>query len=70
LTFDSDFNPIAGVGLIDPAGRRQQYYSDNDSGGSNQPRLAFTAPFGGTLALYVASTTNTQGCYRYKVEIQ
>ena len=70
ITFDSDFNPIAGVGLIDPVARRQVYYSDDNGGGSNQPRLLFTAPHGGTLALYVASTTNTQGCYRYKVEIQ
>lgn len=26
ITFDSDFNPMAGVGLIDPAARRAQYY--------------------------------------------
>jgi hypothetical protein len=70
ITFDSDFNPIAGVGLIEPVARRQVYYHDDNSGGSNQPRLVFTAPHGGTLALYVASTTNIQGCYRYKVEIQ
>ena len=70
ITFDSDFNPIAGVGLIDPIARRQIYYSDDNGGGSNQPRILFTAPHGGTLALYVASVSNTQGCYRYKVEIQ
>jgi hypothetical protein len=70
ITFDSDFNPIAGAALIHLAARSHAYYSDDNSGGSNQPRLSFTAPHGGTLALYVAAATSTAGCYRYKVEIQ
>jgi hypothetical protein len=69
ITFDSTIDPVAGVALIDVAGRRSTYYSDNNSGGSNQPRLSFTAPHGGTMALYVAAAQAFPGCYRYKVEV-
>jgi len=70
ITFDSDFNPVAGVALIDVAARRQVYYSDDNTGGADQPRLSFSAPQGGTMALYVAAASGTPGCYRYKVEVQ
>lgn len=69
ITFDSAIDPVAGVALIDAAGQRSSYYTDNNSGGSNQPRLSFTAPHGGTMALYVAAENAFPGCYRYKLEV-
>lgn len=69
LTFDSDFNPIAAVALIDPAAQRHTYSPDDNSGGANQPRIAFVAPFGGTMAIFVAGN-NSVGCYRYKVDFE
>jgi hypothetical protein len=70
ITFESAIDTIAGVALIDVAGRRQVYYSDDNTGGANQPRLLFTAPHGGTMALFVAAANAFPGCYRFKVEVQ
>ena len=69
ITFDSDFNPYAGAGLLNVGERRAVYYQDDNSGGDQQPQLSFTPSFGGTLALYVAGNQSS-GCYRYKVEVQ
>jgi hypothetical protein len=69
ITFDSDFNPYAGAGLLNVGERRAVYYQDDNSGGDLQPQLSFTPSFGGTLALFVAGNQSA-GCYRYKVDIQ
>lgn len=69
ITFDSDFDPVAGVTITDPSAQRSRWLSDDDSGGDLDPRLAFTSPIAGTLALYVASGNERPGCYHYRVEI-
>lgn len=70
ITFDSDFDPIAGVEVVDVVGRRGLFLTDNDAGGDQEPLLSWTSDAGGTLALYVASADGRAGCYRYRVEIE
>ena len=67
ITFDSDFDPVAGLTITDPSAQRSRWLTDDDSGGDLDPRLALTAPLAGTLALYVASGDERPGCYHYRV---
>ena len=70
ITFDSDFDPVAGVTLENLTTQRGTYIVDDDTGGGLQPQLHFTASHSSTLALYVASYNGGAGCYRYKVEVR
>ena len=70
ISFDSDFDPVAGVTLENLATQRGTYIVDDDTGGALQPQLHFTASHSSTLALYVAGYGGGAGCYRYKVEIR
>ncbi len=70
ISFESDFDPIAGVTLRNLTTQRGTYTVDDDSGGNLEPLLNFTASQSATMALYVAGVTGSSGCYRYKVEIR
>jgi hypothetical protein len=70
ITFDSDFDPVAGITLVNFAPERGTYLVDNDGGGDRQPLLYFTASQAGTLALHVASVNGRAGCYRYQFQIE
>lgn len=70
ITFESDFDPIAGMTNVNLQTQRGTFLVDDDSGGSLQPRIAFTASQAGTMALFVAGSNGRVGCYRYKVEIR
>lgn len=70
ISFDSDFNAIAGMTLINLPAQRGSFLINDDGGGSQQPLLNFIAGHGGTLALFVGGVNGAAGCYRYKVEIR
>jgi hypothetical protein len=70
ITFESDFDPIAGATLENLSTQRGTYLVDDNSGGSLQPQLSFTASHSSTMALHVAGVAGSSGCYRYKVEIR
>lgn len=70
ITFDSDFDPIAGVTLENLSTQRGTYIVDDDTGGNLEPQLNFTASHSSTVALHVAGFGSSAGCYRYKVEIR
>ncbi len=69
VSFDSDFDPIAGVTNIDPGAGAATYLTNDNGGGTRDPLLNFTASESGTLALFVAGVNGSVGCYRYKVEV-
>jgi hypothetical protein len=69
ITFESDFDPVAGITLVNFVPERGTYLVDNDTGGDREPLLYFTASQSGTLALHVASVNGRAGCYRYQVQI-
>ena len=69
VTFDSDFDPIAGITNVDLEAQSATYLIDDDGGGNLEPLLSFTASHAGTLALFVAGVNGRAGCYQYKVEI-
>ena len=70
ITFESDFDAIAGATLENLSTQRGTYLVDDNSGGDLQPRLSFTASHSSTMALHVAGVGGGSGCYRYKVEIR
>ena len=70
LTFSTDFNAVAGAMLVDVPAQKHTAWRDDNSGGGVEPRISFTAPHAGTLALYVGGVSGAAGCYRYKVEIR
>lgn len=72
ITFETDFDAVAGVTTVDlnAAAPDPRFSFDDDSGGSLAPELRFTTSQAGTLALFVGGYRATAGCYRYKVEIQ
>jgi hypothetical protein len=70
ISFESDFDPVAGVTLENLTTQRGTYIVDDDSGGNLEPELHFTASHSATLALYVTGYEGSAGCYRFKVEIR
>lgn len=70
ITFDSDFDPIAGVTLTNVEGRTGSFAIDDDGGGNLEPSLNVTADPAETVALFVAGVGGSAGCYRYKVEVR
>jgi len=70
VTFDSDFNTIAGVITVNLDTQRGTFVVDDDSAGNRQPLIDFNASQSSTLALYVGSVGGSAGCYRYKVDIR
>ena len=70
ITFESDFDPIAGATLENLSTQHGTYLIDDNSGGGLQPQLSFTASHSSTMALHVAGVAGSSGCYRYKVEIR
>jgi hypothetical protein len=70
ISFDSDFDPVAGVTLENLSTLDGTYVVNDDGGGSLQPQLHFTASHSSTLALFVGGYNGSAGCYRYKVEIR
>ncbi|MBI4266649.1 MAG: hypothetical protein HY657_19955 [Acidobacteria bacterium] len=70
ITFESDFDPVAGVTLVNAETRRGTFRIDDDSGGNLEPLLSFTASQSGTLALSVSGFSGRAGCYQYQVEIR
>lgn len=70
ISFESDFDPIAGVTLENLVTGHGTYLVDDDSGGGLQPHLNFTASHSSTLALHVAGFGGSAGCYRYRVDIR
>jgi hypothetical protein len=70
ITFESDFDPIAGATMQNLSTRRGTYLIDDDTGGDLEPQLSFTASHSSTLALHVAGYDGSAGCYRYKVVIR
>ena len=70
VTFASDFDPIAGVTLVNLVTQQTSYFTNDDADNSLQPRLEFTASHSSTLALFVAGYNGSAGCYRYKVDIR
>ena len=69
MTFDSDFDAIAGVTNVDPTTQAATYLINDDGGGDLEPLLDLTISEAGTLALFVAGVNGQEGCYQYKVEI-
>jgi len=69
INFDSDFDPVAGVTNTDLVGQRGTSYVDDDSGGSLEPQLSFTATHAGTLTLFVSGYGDGAGCYHYDADI-
>lgn len=72
VTFDTDFDAIAGIVNMDllAANPTPRYALDDDSGGRLAPELRFNVTEPGTLALFVGGYQSVAGCYRFKVEIQ
>src|SRR5439155_9167414 len=70
ITFESDFDPIAGITMRNLVTQRGTYIVNDDGGGNLEPQFSFTASQSSTLALYVAGVDGSAGCYRYKVEIR
>jgi hypothetical protein len=70
ISFESDFDPIAGVTLLNLSTQRGTFVIDDDGGGNLEPLINFTASHSSTLSLYVAGFEGVSGCYRYKVEIR
>ncbi|MBI4266650.1 MAG: hypothetical protein HY657_19960 [Acidobacteria bacterium] len=70
ITFESDFDPVAGATIVNPDSRQGLAFVDDDSGGNLEPLVSFTASTSGTLALYVAGYDGLAGCYHFKVDIQ
>ena len=71
VTFESDFDPIAGIvtlGIDSDAGRAG-YIIDDDSGGNLEPELEYRATFSGNAALYVSGYESSSGCYWYSLEV-
>jgi hypothetical protein len=69
VTFESDFDPIVGFELVDPATNEAAFLTDDDSGGNQEPEVEVNVPNGGTLGLYVGSADGSAGCYHFRVEI-
>ncbi len=69
MTFDSDFDAIAGVTNVDPTTQAATYLINDNGGGNLEPLLDLTVSEAGTLALFVAGFNGQGGCYQYKVEI-
>lgn len=72
ITFDTDFDAIAGVINMDllEASLTPRFALDDDSGGRLAPQLNFRATDSGTITLFVGGYSSTAGCYRFKVEFQ
>jgi hypothetical protein len=79
VTFVSDFDPVAGITLMqlgaenpNPGAARASLVSDDDGGGNLEPEIRFTTTHSGTMALHVKpfSTSEASGCYTFKVEVQ
>lgn len=69
VTFESDFDPIAGLTNVNPDTRTGTHVIDDDSGGDLDPQLNVTVSEAGTLALFVTGVKGGAGCYSYKVEV-
>lgn len=69
ITFDSDFDPIAGITIRNLASQTGRYLINDDSGGDLEPLLSFSPEVSGAMALYVASVDGSVGCYHYKIDI-
>ena len=71
ITFDTDFDAIAGVTMtsLDTGTGTTSFVVDDNSGGNGAPSLNFTAGAATNLALHVAAVSGS-GCYSYKVEIR
>lgn len=69
VTFESDFDPIAGLTSVNPDGQTGSYLINDDSGGDLEPLLSVTMAEAGTLALFVAGVNGGTGCFSFKVEI-
>lgn len=70
ITFDGDFDAVAGATILNMETQRGTFLTDDNSGGGVQPRLDFNTSQAGTVALFVAGVNGAAGCYRYKVEIR
>ena len=73
VTFDADFDALAGVTLTTlrpDRGSDSELIVDDNSGNGKNPTLNFMAHAGENIVLYVTGANGAAGCYRYDVRIR